>query len=155
MVQRFAPFFWSLILKCIRFQNIFNWLKIWWYLQLMSAEVYLKATPHCWGHLVFLWPLPKIHTSHQYLEDFKWFEAIFKTFAWAILRPLRSKNDPGWILRLWPFAIISESVAANLEKVRQTSVWQTFPKFWFIWLWCLSFCNTYKCMSLRNIKKDK
>ena len=48
------------------------------------------------------------------------------------LRPLRSKDDRCWILRLWPWnlAIISESLAANLEKVRQTSVWQTVPKFW-------------------------
>ena len=41
-------------------------------------------TPPCWGHLVFLQPLPKIHTSHQYLEDLHWFEAIFKNFACAI-----------------------------------------------------------------------
>ena len=29
------------------------------------------------------------------------------------------------------------------------------PKFWFIWLWYLSFCITYKSKSLRNNKKDK
>ena len=73
------------------------------------------------------------------------------------LRPLRSKDDRGWILRLrpWNFAIIAESLAANLEMVRQTCVWQTVPKFWFIWLWYLSFCITYKSKSLRNNKKDK
>ena len=37
------------------------------------------------------------------------------------------------------FSIISESLAVNLKKVRQTSVWQTVLKFWFIWLWDLSF----------------
>ena len=31
----------------------------------------------------FLQPLPKTHTSHQYLEDLEWFEAIFKIFACA------------------------------------------------------------------------
>ena len=73
------------------------------------------------------------------------------------LRPLRSKDDWCWVLRLrpWNFVIISESLAANLEKARQTSVWQTVPKFWFIWLWHLSFCITYKSKSLRNNKKDK
>ena len=73
------------------------------------------------------------------------------------LRPLRSKDNWGWILRLrpWNFVIISESLAAYLEKVRQTFVWQTVPKFWFIWLWYLSFCITYKSKSLRNNKKDK
>ena len=29
------------------------------------------------------------------------------------------------------------------------------PKFWFIWLWHLSICTTYKSKSLRNNKKDK
>ena len=62
------------------------------------------------------------------------------------LRPLRSNDHWCWILRLqpWNFAIIPESLAANLEKVRQTSVWQTVPKFWFI---CLFYCSskTYYC----------
>ena len=34
--------------------------------------------------------LPKIHTSHQYLEDLEWFEAIFKIFAWAIFDSQRT-----------------------------------------------------------------
>ena len=29
-------------------------------------------------------------------------------------------------------------MAPNLEKVRQTSVWKTVSKFWFIWLCCIS-----------------
>ena len=72
------------------------------------------------------------------------------------LTALRSKDDRCWILRLWPrnFVIISESLAANLEKVRQTSVWQTVPRIWFIWLWYLSFCLTYKSKSLRNNKNQ-
>ena len=72
------------------------------------------------------------------------------------LRPLRSKDDRCWILRLRPrnFGIISESLATNLEKVRQTSVWQTVPKFWFIWLWYIYFCIIYKSKSLRNNKKE-
>ena len=72
------------------------------------------------------------------------------------LRSLRSKDDRGWFLRLQPrnFAIISESLAANLKKVRQTSVWQTVPKLLFICLWYLSFFNTYKSKSLRNNKRQ-
>ena len=85
------------------------------------------------------------------LEQMHWFEAVFEG---PFLRPMRSKNDQCWILRLRPqnFVIISESLAANLEKVRQASVWQTVPKFWFIWLWYLSFSITYKSKSLRNNK---
>ena len=49
------------------------------------------------------------------------------------LRPLRSRDNQCWILRLRlrNFVIISESLAANLEKVRQISV-----LFWSI---CLFF----------------
>ena len=70
---------------------------------------------------------------------------FLKYLSEPFLRPLRSKTIQCWILRLqlWNFTIISESLAANLEKVRQMSVWQTVPKFWFIWLWYLSFCITY------------
>ena len=50
-------------------------------------------TPYYWGRLVFLRPLPKIHTSHQYLEDLKWFETIFKKFARAIFEAIEVK---GW-----------------------------------------------------------
>ena len=68
-------------------------------------------------------------------------------------RSLRSNDDRCCILRLgpWKFAIVPESLAPKLEKVRQTSVWQTVPKFWFIWLWYLS----YRSKSLRNNKIDK
>ena len=85
------------------------------------------------------------------------FMQFLKYLAEPFLRPLMSKDVQCWILRLQPrnFAIISESLAANLEEVRQTSVWQTVPKFWFSWLWHLSFCITYKSKSLRNNKKDK
>ena len=58
-----------------------------------------------------------------------------KYLSLPFLRLLRSKDNRGWILRMWPlnFATISESLAANL-KLRQTSFWQTVPKFWFICL---------------------
>ena len=69
------------------------------------------------------------------------------------LRTLRSKDDRGWILRLRPqnFAIISESLATNHEKVRQTSLWQTVPKFWFIRLFYCS-SKTYSCMYCKKTK---
>ena len=61
----------------------------------------------------------------------------------------------GWILRLQLRNSLdsSESLSANLEKVRQTSAWQMVPKFWFIWLSYHSSCITYKSKSLRNNKK--
>ena len=64
----------------------------------------------------------------------------------CLLRSLRSKDNPCWILRLQPlnFKIVPESLAPHLEKLRWTSVWQTVPKFWFIWLCYISFCITYK-----------
>ena len=64
------------------------------------------------------------------------------------LRPLRSKDNRCWILRLQPrnFVIISENLTANLKKVRQTSVWQMVPKFF------LHYLQEY---SLRNNKKGK
>ena len=64
-------------------------------------------TPHCWGQLVLVQSSRTIHTS---------------------------KDVCCWILRLWPwnFAIKSESLPANLKKVRQIVVWQTVPHFWFI-----------------------
>ena len=49
-------------------------------------------TPHCWGRLVFLRPLPEIHTSHQYLEDMHWFEAIFKNFGQAVFEAIKVKG---------------------------------------------------------------
>ena len=56
------------------------------------------------------------------------------------------------VLRLWPqkFVIIFESLAADLKKVRQTSIWQTVPDFWFI---CLFYCSskTYNANAKRKI----
>ena len=65
---------------------------------------------------------------------------LSKCLEGSFLRPLRSKDVWGWILKLQPRNVLgsSESLTANLEKVRQTSVWQMVPKFWFIWLWYLS-----------------
>ena len=62
-----------------------------------------------------------------------------------------------WILRLQPrnFIIISESWAANLEKVRHTSVWQIVPKFWFICLFIVSQRLTIVSNVTRKISKWK
>ena len=37
-------------------------------------------------------PLPKIHTSHQYLEDLNLFEAIFKNFVRAVFEAIEVKG---------------------------------------------------------------
>ena len=76
---------------------------------------------------------------------------IFKIFVHAVFEAMRSKDNQDWILRLPPqnFAIISKRLAANLEKVRQTSVWQTETKFWSI---CLFYCSSkpYSCKYCKN-----
>ena len=48
----------------------------------------------------FLQTLPKIHTSHQYLEDLECLRLFSKCLRVPFLRPLRSKDNRGWILRL-------------------------------------------------------
>ena len=82
-------------------------------------------TRHCLGHLVLVQSLPTIHTSHQFLEQMHLFEAIFDIFVRAVFRPLRSNHERGWTLRLQPQNIVisSDILAANLEKVRLTSLW--------------------------------
>ena len=41
---------------------------------------------------VFLRPLPKIHTFHQYLEDLHWFDANFKKFGPAVFDAIEVKG---------------------------------------------------------------
>jgi hypothetical protein len=103
-------------------------------------------TPHCWGRLVFLRPLSKIHTSHQYLDDLHWFDAIFKIFVCAVFEAIDVK---GWS-RLNFEAATSKicnhfrKFGCQPRKVRQIFVWQKVPKLWFI---CLFYCSskTYSC----------
>ena len=54
--------------------------------------MHLSYNPHCWGHLFFLRPLPKMHTSHQYLEDLHWFEDIFKKNCPAVFEAIEVKG---------------------------------------------------------------
>ena len=56
---------------------------------------------------------------------------IWKKLVW---RSLRLKDVWGWILKFWSQNCFSP------KYVGQTSVWQTVPKVWFIWLCYLSFC---------------
>ena len=93
-------------------------------------------TPHCLGHLVLVRSLPTIHISHQSLEQMHWFEVIFKMFCSAVFEAVEVKGQSrlNFEAATSKFVIGYESLAANLEKVRQTSVWQAVPKFWFIWL---------------------
>ena len=46
------------------------------------------GTPHCWGHLVFVQPLPTIHTSYPSLENLHWFDAIFKILTCAVFEAI-------------------------------------------------------------------
>ena len=148
LTQILAPFFWSMCILLDHFLMLFS---------TSTGNTGQHTTPHYWGCLVFSQPLPKIHTPINIWKICIDLRLFSKCFTVPFLRPLRSKDNRCWILRLRPrnFVIIFESLAANLKKVRQTSVWQTVPKFWFIWLWYLSFCITYKSKFLRNNKKDK
>ena len=120
---------------------------------LRSFKQYLgKGVTKC--YLTHVWKkyLGQLRSPQQYIHHINpWKKCSnlmqsLKYLAEPFLRPLRSKDVRCWILRSRPrnFAIISESLAANLEKVRQTSVWQMVLKFWFI---CLFYCfsKTYSC----------
>ena len=76
---------------------------------------------------------------------------FLKYLAELFLRPLRSKDDWGWILRQWPqnFVTFSESLAANLEKVRHDKWFQSsdlfdFDIFLFALLTSVSLWGTIK-----------
>ena len=77
-----------------------------------------NRTPHCWVLLVFcnlyLQFIAPINLRNKCI-DLRLFSKYLRV---PLLRPLRSMDDQGWILRLqpWNFGIISESVAANLKK---------------------------------------
>ena len=64
----------------------------WWNVEQkkLSQDYQPVSTPSCWGRLVFLRPLPEIHTSYQYLE---WFEAVFKIFACAVFEAIEAKGQ--------------------------------------------------------------
>ena len=57
-----------------------------------NVDIIEPADTHCWGRLVFLQPLPTIHSSHQSLEQMHWFEAIFKMFARAVFEAIEVKG---------------------------------------------------------------
>ena len=65
---------------------------------------------------------------------------------------LSSLSSPSWILRFrpWKFLANSKKLSANLENVRQASICQTVPKFWFI---CL-FYSFSKKLIYWNAKGD-
>ena len=65
----------------------------------------------------FLWPLPKIKTAINIWKIWNDLRLFSKYLCVPFLRPFRSKNGQGWILRLQPrnFAII-----------------QTVLKLWFL-----------------------
>ena len=122
--------------------------------------------------VILLWPwFPRNHTTNKYplltAEDIWFFCSLSLKFIppiniwkiWIDLRLfskylhvplLRSKDNQCWILRLRTrnFVIISESVAANLKKVKRTSVW---PKVLIYWSFLCS-SKTYSCKSCN--KKD-
>ena len=52
-----------------------------------------------------MWPLPKIHTSNQYLEDLHLFEAIFKIFDHAVFEANKVKKRLMLNIEVTPFKI--------------------------------------------------
>ena len=63
-------------------------------------------------------------SSQHKKKSINYYLSTILRYSWHNLWP--TKDVQCWILRLGlqNFLIISESLAANLEKVRQTSVWQ-------------------------------
>jgi hypothetical protein len=69
---------------------IFSFCK-WWFLS--CCGLFDMAINHSsLLRTFFFQPLPKIHTSYQYLEDLEWFEDIFKIFARAIFEAIEVKG---------------------------------------------------------------
>ena len=91
-------------------------------------------TPYCLGHLVLVQSLPTIYTFPQSMEQMHSFEASFKMFGRAIFEAIEVKGCS----RLQPqnFLDSSESLAANLKKVRQ---FQSSDFF------CLFYCSSKTC----------
>ena len=74
------------------------------------------------------------------------FDAIFEIFSWAVFEAIEVKGrsmlnfevtTSKFCNNFWKFG-------RNLKKVRQAGVWERISKFWFYWLWELSFRITYK-----------
>ena len=66
------------------FKKLYTYVISIWYIGFgfkghhMADSIQKLHTPHYWGHLVLVWSLPKIHSSHLSLEEMPIFEAIFK-----------------------------------------------------------------------------
>ena len=88
---------------------------------------------HCWGHLVLVRSLSKIHTFHQSFEETHWFEAVFKMFGRAVF-----EVKGGLMVKEQDFeAEISNCVMSiHFSKIRrslqQYSTLLTFPDFWVV-----------------------
>ena len=86
--------------------------------------------------MLFLVSMGKTGLSHDIF-----FEFSLRPFEVVEVEWKSASKFWGCDPEIW-YLIISESLAANLEKVSQTSVWQTVPKFSFIWhFYCSSMSN--------------
>ena len=148
-VTRAVYFRWESLFNNSRERKIGRDLRIDFKADIEKYIQYLLSTLHCGkGILSEFSPLTAedIHNSHQYLEEMHWFKAIFKMFGVALFEAIEVKGQSmlNFEAATSNFVIISESLAANLEKERQGSVWQTITKFWLI---CLFYCSskTYSC----------
>ena len=101
----------------------------------------LQNTPHCWVLLVFLQPLPTIHSSHQSLEQMHWFEAIFKIFACAIsevaeVAEVKQPRNPRWHIflyeNLWKLDEIQNLASATSKMTSWPSI--CFKDWWELWI---------------------
>ena len=115
-----------------------------WLLKQFSRSLFGWWSMH--SSLLRTFGLSAISTYNWYLPSIFGTNALIWGYFWNVRKGRFWGHWGLRSLRLQPrnFSIISESLAANLEKVRQTSVWQTVPKFWFIWLFYCS-SKTYSC----------
>ena len=87
--------------------------------------------------LVFLQSLPIIHTSHQYLENLHWFEAVFKIFARAI--EVKGQSMLNFEAVTSKFCNHFWNCGCQPCKNEADPVWQAVLKFcFFVFFYCSS-----------------
>ena len=120
----------------------------------------LHCTTHCWGLLVFcnlyLQFIAPINLWNKYID----LRLFSKCKEGPFLRPLRSKDNRCWILRvlrLQPpnFVIISESLAANLKKVSRPLYDKQFQSSDLFVFFIVPQKLTFISIAKRKISKSK
>ena len=81
----------------------------------------------------FLQPLPKIHTSHQYLEDLHWFEAIYKIFVLPVFEAIEVKWRSMLNFEVTTFKICNHSWKFGCQPRKSKAVPKHTQKWGVFW----------------------